>query len=85
MGDKVRITVIATGFDSAHTPAEVESNAFFHSAPPRKPEKVTTADYLRRAEPEPKAKEPAEDYSYASGADIDVPTFLRKRRDQQGY
>jgi len=29
MGDKVRITVIATGFDHNHSPNEVESNAFF--------------------------------------------------------
>ncbi|NMC15128.1 MAG: cell division protein FtsZ [Chloroflexi bacterium] len=84
MGDKVRITVIATGFDQANTPAEVEGNSFFHSVPPRKPENVSTGDYPKRQETAPKVQTPVENYAYTSGADIDVPTFLRKRRDQQG-
>jgi len=84
MGDKVRITVIATGFDHASTPAEVEGNTFFRSAPPRKQEKVTAGELPKRQEPAPQAQAPVDNYSYASGADIDVPTFLRKRRDQQG-
>lgn len=35
MGDKVRITVIATGFDNVTTPAEVERNAFLQHAVPK--------------------------------------------------
>jgi len=84
MGDKVRITVIATGFDNVNTPAEVERNAFFYNTPPRKTERLTGANNPVRQDPAPKAQKPVEDYTYASSAEIDVPTFLRKRRDQQG-
>jgi cell division protein FtsZ len=58
MGDKVRITVIATGFDQANTPAEVEGNSFFHSVPPRKLENVSTGDYPKRQETAPKVQTP---------------------------
>ncbi|MFZ3069646.1 MAG: cell division protein FtsZ [Anaerolineaceae bacterium] len=86
MGDNIRITVIATGFDRNAPPAEVQSSSFFQGNNGRKQERILSAnEYGSRSEPAPTQAQqhPTEAYSYANIGDIDVPAFMRKRRDQQ--
>jgi cell division protein FtsZ len=87
MGDKVRITVIATGFDHNHSPNEAEASAFFPGATSSKTDqRVDLSDANRLHEPGQKQAQPQrnESYNYATmDEDIDVPTFIRKRRDLQ--
>lgn len=81
MGDKVRITVIATGFDHNHTPAEVENNVFFQSTGQRS--NLVNPNRQQESSPKQQTQE-SEKYNYSTVSDdIDVPTFIRKRRDQQ--
>mgnify|MGYP002683982766 FL=1 len=87
MGDKVRITVIATGFDHNHSSNEAEASAFFPGATSSKTDqRVDISDANRIHEPGQKQAQPQrnESYNYATmDEDIDVPTFIRKRRDLQ--
>jgi cell division protein FtsZ len=87
MGDKVRITVIATGFDHNHSPNEAEASAFFPGAASSKTDqRVDLSDANRLHETGQKQAQPQrnESYNYATmDEDIDVPTFIRKRRDLQ--
>lgn len=79
MGDDVRITVIATGFERSAPSAEVEQSFFRQNAAPKKPERVLSAsEYSQQPAPQPKAVS-EQSYSYAGNVDIDVPTFMRKR------
>ncbi len=87
MGNDIRITVIATGFDRNAPSAEAESSSFFQVGSGRQQEKVLSAsDYKRPVEPQPKESNPqtADNFAYANAGDIDVPAFMRKRRDLLG-
>lgn len=87
MGDNVRITVIATGFDHNHSPNEGGSNAFFQGATSSKTsQRPDLTEVNRPQEHGQKLPQPqrSENYNYATmDEDIDVPTFIRKRRDLQ--
>lgn len=87
MGDKVRITVIATGFERSTPLIEPEGNFFQGGSVRQDPKGMSTSDSLKQ--PERKAQPsgqhaPQDNYSYAGNVDIDVPTFLRRRLDQTG-
>ena len=78
MEDKLRITVIATGFDKAGAPRRIMQ--------PRKVEQQTPASHgYRQMEEANVASQPRQVYSDASvgssysSDDLDIPTFLRKR------
>ncbi|HNX46122.1 MAG TPA: cell division protein FtsZ [Anaerolineaceae bacterium] len=83
MGDAIRITVIATGFDRNAPAVEAEHN-FFQSGSERPQEKnYGTTETLRQSERKPQQqKAPSENYAYAGNVDIDMPAFLRRRADQ---
>jgi cell division protein FtsZ len=84
MGDEVKITVIATGFERANLPA-IERRAIAASAPSALPEDFPF-DKLDRPEPEAPAvaavaAEPQPEAELEPDAnDIEVPAFLRRRR-----
>ncbi len=86
MGDNIRITVIATGFDRNTPSAEADNTSFFQGNNGRKQEKILSAsEYSNHSEPAPKKaqSQPADNFAYANISDIDVPAFMRKRHDQQ--
>lgn len=86
MGDNIRITVIATGFDRNTASAEADNTSFFQGNSGRKQEKILSAsEYSNHSEPAPKKaqSQPADSFAYANISDIDVPAFMRKRHDQQ--
>jgi len=85
MGDNIRITVIATGFDRSVSSSEGEQS-FFRGTSSQK-----TVDRLSSVE-QPKQKNeqtqsvrttPREQYVYTSDVDIDMPAFLRKNRNSR--
>ncbi len=85
MGDNIRITVIATGFDRSVSSSEGEQS-FFRGTSSQK-----TVDRLSNVE-QPKQKNdqtqsvrttPREQYVYTSDVDIDMPAFLRKNRNSR--
>ncbi|MGV8050637.1 MAG: cell division protein FtsZ [Anaerolineaceae bacterium] len=86
MGDNIRITVIATGFDRNTPSAEADNTSFFQGNNGRKQEKILSAsEYSNHSEPAPKKaqSQPADSFAYANISDIDVPAFMRKRHVQQ--
>jgi cell division protein FtsZ len=87
MGDEVRITVIATGFDrsipavhrmtSTTAPRQVERRA----TPPARPMREQESVSVGRAEtPRPQPPEAPRQNSSFRIDDLDIPAFLRKRR-----
>ena len=81
MGDEIRITVIATGFEHS-APLMREMTRSIHQLPPdRKPMRESTTTRERRPAPSPtrssQTTERPRDYP---SNDLDIPTFLRKRR-----
>lgn len=87
MGDEIRITVIATGFDHGNG---VPLRQFARQTPQRSRTPVTVgasrpvAEYQepsRPARPAPAPAEPSRPQSNFRPDDLDIPAFLRKRRD----
>ncbi len=80
MGDNIRITVIATGFDRPTPPQEAES-AFFRQEQPRQQQdrlsvsdsKAQNASNSQQAQPKKQ-----EEYVYTSEVDIALPAFVRR-------
>ena len=85
MGDSIRITVIATGFDRSVSSSEGEQS-FFRGTSSQKP-----VDYLSSVEQTQQKNEqtqsvrtsPREQYVYTSDVDVDLPAFLRKNRNSR--
>ncbi|MEL7637628.1 MAG: cell division protein FtsZ [Chloroflexi bacterium] len=85
MGDSIRITVIATGFDRSVSSSEGEQS-FFRGTSSQKP-----VDYLSSVEQTQQKNEqtqsvrtsPREQYVYTSDVDVDMPAFLRKNRNSR--
>lgn len=79
MGDNIRITVIATGFDrSAPVSHEVETS--FFRANETKGRILSAADPTPRAE-SVKQEQASDRYEYVgSNVDLDIPAFMRNRR-----
>jgi len=77
MGENVRITVIATGFDQSNPRANQEVDRF-QAGQKGKNQPVKPVEYSASAEDNSNSIEfPA----YINTDDIDVPAFIRKRRD----
>ena len=93
MGEEVKITVIATGFERDNLPAIERRGAPAHADPVEMPEGfpftgVTSAESLRDAEEEESSEAQevqaeAVVEEEASPDDINVPAFLRRRRVYQ--
>jgi cell division protein FtsZ len=83
MGENIRITVIATGFDRKVSSSEGEQS-FFQGTPSQK-----QVDHHSRVELSQQRNEqtqsvrttPQEQYVYTSDVDVDMPAFLRKNRN----
>jgi len=85
MGDEIRVTVIATGFDRSgvprrvlrpgrHTAPKSEPAKFVHPARQEKREDVLVDSYVEAPKP---AQTQPKNYN---DNDLDIPTFLRNRR-----
>ena len=80
MGDNIRITVIATGFDHATSPQEAEP-AFFRQETPRpQQDRLSTYDSQAKTVPntQPAQAKKQEEYVYSSEVDITLPAFVRR-------
>lgn len=94
MGDEIRITVIATGFDHSNgasslrqfarqaparsrTPVSVPSSASASSAYQNQ-----SSEPARQPRPAPPPSEPVRQRPSFRADDLDIPAFLRKRRDE---
>ena len=80
MGDNIRITVIATGFDRATSPLEAEP-AFFRQETPRpQQDRLSTYDSQAKTVPntQPAQAKKQEEYVYSSEVDITLPAFVRR-------
>ena len=84
MGDEIRITVIATGFDRSASSLEGEQSFFRGSPQLRQTEQPKTVDYTQEKKDQAQSiKSPIrEEYVYSSDIDVDVPTFMRKNRNR---
>ncbi len=80
MGDNIRITVIATGFDRATSPQEAEP-AFFRQETPRpQQDRLSTYDSQAKTVPNTQSAQAKkqEEYVYSSEVDITLPAFVRR-------
>ena len=80
MGDNIRITVIATGFDRVTSPQEAEP-AFFRQETPRpQQDRLSTYDSQAKTVPntQPAQAKKQEEYVYSSEVDITLPAFVRR-------
>lgn len=87
MGEELRITVIATGFDRAGGHATVERPVLFKAEEPQLPQRprTTTVEQPTRPAPTVQPRRDSEPVNAdfqprtVNTEDIDMPTFLRKR------
>ena len=87
MGDEIRVTVIATGFERNGIPRRILRPTRRHE---EKKENTNTSSFLRpteeresisiSVEPQPARKEVSEKKPSYNDNDLDIPTFLRNRR-----
>lgn len=82
MGDNIRITVIATGFDRATPSREVEQSFFRQTTSPRQIERHGASDHTaqRQEQTQSTGTAPQEQYVYTSDVDVELPAFLRRNR-----
>lgn len=79
MGDAIRITVIATGFDRTELASREVETGFFRANDP-KVRTLSSTDPTPRVEPV-KQEQASERYEYVgNNVDLDVPAFMRNRR-----
>jgi cell division protein FtsZ len=96
MGDEVRITVIATGFEQSRVQQRMQQNTPRQSAPPRsqpaepqqRPAQPPPPRQQQPAEAPPQQQErpPQQDYNVYDqydDADTDLPAFIRRRRNKR--
>ena len=85
MGDNIRITVIATGFDRRVSSSEGEQS-FFRGTPSQKPlERHSDVEQSQQKNEQTQSVRttPREQYVYTSDVDVDMPAFLRKNRNSR--
>ena len=82
MGDNIRITVIATGFDRATPSREVEQSFFRQTTSPRQIERHGASDHTAQKQEQTQSTgtAPQEQYVYTSDVDVELPAFLRRNR-----
>lgn len=85
MGDNIRITVIATGFDRATPSREVEQSFFRQTTSPRQVERHGTSDHAAQKQEQTQSTgtAPQEQYVYTSDVDVELPAFLRRNRSSR--
>lgn len=77
LGDKIRVTVIATGFPTSHLKAEILKRRI--RVLPDKPELEITAPQSESARKKPGVVPEVAPVAKLNTMDLDIPTFLRKR------
>ena len=85
MGDSIRITVIATGFDRSFSASEGEQS-FFRGTPSQKPvDRLSSVEQTQQKNEQTQSirTTPREQYVYTSDVDVDMPAFLRKNRNSR--
>jgi cell division protein FtsZ len=85
MGDSIRITVIATGFDRSVSSSEGEQS-FFRGTSSQKPvDRLSSVDQNQQKIEQTQSvrTSPREQYVYSSDVDVDMPAFLRKNRNSR--
>jgi cell division protein FtsZ len=85
MGDSIRITVIATGFDRSVSSSEGEQS-FFRGTSSQKPvDRLSNVDQNQQKIEQTQSvrTSPQEQYVYSSDVDVDMPAFLRKNRNSR--
>lgn len=82
MGDDIRITVIATGFDRPKPALEAEQN-FFRATTSHRPVESTSTHSAQKQETTQAVQTSYQEQSvYTSEVDVDVPSFLRRNRNR---
>jgi len=85
MGDSIRITVIATGFDRSVSSTEGEQS-FFRGTSSQKPvDRLSSVEQTQQKNEQTQSVRttPREQYVYTSDVDVDMPAFLRKNRNSR--
>ena len=85
MGDSIRITVIATGFDRSVSSSEGEQS-FFRGTSSQKPvDRLSSVEQTQQKNEQTQSvrTSPREQYVYTSDVDVDMPAFLRKNRNSR--
>ena len=83
MGDNIRITVIATGFDRSVASLEGEQS-FFRGTTSQKPvERPGRVDQARHEQTQSVRTTPREQYLYTSDFDIDTPSYKRRNQNSR--
>ena len=83
MGDNIRITVIATGFDRSVASLEGEQS-FFRGTTSQKPvERPGSGDQARHEQTQSVRTTPREQYLYTSDFDIDTPSYKRRNQNSR--
>ncbi len=98
MGDEVRITVIATGFEQSRVQQRMQQNTPARPAPPRQQVDVPQPRPRQEERPAPRPAPPPEQptqapppaqqpdynvYDQYDEADTDLPAFIRRRRNKR--
>lgn len=80
MGDNIRITVIATGFDRPTPPQEAESAFFRQELPRQQQDRLSVSDtrVQNTASTQQTQAKKQEEYVYTSDVDITLPAFVRR-------
>jgi len=83
MGDNIRITVIATGFDRSASSSEVEQSFFRGNSSQKTVDRPGSVDHSQQKTEQTQSVRttPREQYVYTSDVDVDMPAFLRKNRN----
>ena len=83
MGDNIRITVIATGFDRSASSTEVEQSFFRGNSSQKTVDRPGSVDHSQQKTEQTQSVRtaPREQYVYTSDVDVDMPTFIRKNRN----
>ena len=85
MGDNIRITVIATGFDRPTPPQEAESAFFLLVLPRQQQDRLSVSDTRAQntASTQQTQAKKQEEYVYTSDVDITLPAFVRREMSKR--
>jgi len=83
MGDNIRITVIATGFDRSVSSSEGEQSFFRGTSSQKQVDRLSSTEQTQQKSEQTQSVRttPRDQYIYTSDIDVDMPAFLRKNRN----
>lgn len=85
MGDNIRITVIATGFDRPTPPREAESAFFRQELPRQQQDRLSVSETRTQSGSSAQSAQTKkqDDYVYTSDVDINLPAFVRRELNKR--